>query len=121
MFYFSTNLVLRPIFASMAAVALVLHLVGGSRRLRGCFQIKLASRRLCPSLVQCELRLLTFVRYLLVAVDEPDVVERHDVRGESPVHAEDLLVDEGGHGQEVEHAAAVPPRVSVAVLCLALV
>ena len=104
----------------MAAVALVLHLVGGSRRLRGCFQIKLAYRRLCPSLVQCELP-LTFVRYLLVAVDEPDVVERHDVRGESPVHAEDLLVDEGGHGQEVEDAAAVPPRVSVPVLCLALV
>lgn len=63
----------------------------------------------------------TFVRYLLIAVDEPDMIERHDVRRESPVDAEDLLVDEGGHGEEVEHAAAVAPRVRVPVFRLALV
>ena len=63
----------------------------------------------------------TFVRYLLIAVDEPDMIERHDVRRESPVDAENLLVDEGGHGEEVEHAAAVAPRVRVPVFRLALV
>ena len=64
---------------------------------------------------------VTFVRYLLIAVDEPDVIERHDVRRESSVDAQDLLVYQGGHGEEVEDAAAVAPRVRVPVLCLALV
>ena len=71
-------------------------------------------------MVQCKVR-LTFVRYLLIAVDEPDVIERHDVRRESSVDAQDLLIDESGHGEEIEHAAAVAPRVRVPVLCLALV
>ena len=64
---------------------------------------------------------VTFVRYLLIAVDEPDVIERHDVRRESSVDAQDLFVYQCGHGEEVEDAAAVAPRVRVPVLCLALV
>ena len=63
----------------------------------------------------------TFVRYLLIAVDEPDMIERHDIRRESSVDTQDLLVDEGGHGEEIEHAAAVAPRVRVPVFRLALV
>ena len=43
-------------------------------------------------MVQCKVR-LTFVRYLLIAVDEPDMIERHDVRRESSVDAQDLLID----------------------------
>ena len=71
--------------------------------------------------LQHEISMHTFVRYLLIAVDEPDMIERHDVRRESPVDAQDLLVDEGGHGEEIEHAAAVAPRVRVPVFGLALV
>ena len=58
---------------------------------------------------------------LLIPFDEPDVIEGPYVWRESSVNAEDLSVDEGGHGQHVEDAAAVPPRVRVAVLVLAFV
>ena len=40
---------------------------------------------------------------------------------ESPVDAEHLVVDQRGHGHEVKDAAAVAPRVHVAILGLALV
>ena len=57
----------------------------------------------------------------MVSVDETDMVECPDVWRQSAVDAEDLSVYEGGDGQQVEHAAAVLPRVGVAVLGLALV
>ena len=61
------------------------------------------------------------MRDLLVPVYEPDVVQRPDLRAESSVDAEDLVVDEGRHRHQVEHPAAVAPRVYVAVLGLTLV
>ena len=35
-------------------------------------------------------------------LDGPDLIERVEVRGEAAVHAEDLAVDQGGHGEAVE-------------------
>ena len=58
---------------------------------------------------------------LLVPVNESDVVEGPDLWAESPVDAEHLVVDQRGHGHEVKDAAAVAPRVHVAILGLALV
>ena len=63
----------------------------------------------------------TFVWNFLVSVDETDVVEGSDVWRESAVDAEYLAVDEGRDGQQVEHPAAVLPRVGVTILGLALV
>ena len=61
------------------------------------------------------------MRDLLVPLDQADLVEGADVGGEAAVHAEDLAVDQRGHGQHVEHLAAVAPHVAVPVLVLTLV
>ena len=61
------------------------------------------------------------VRDLLVPVDRPDLVQGRDLRRQAAVHAQHGLVDERGHGEQVEHLAAVAPGVAVAVLDLALV
>ena len=61
------------------------------------------------------------MRDLLVPLDQADLVEGADVGGEAAVHAEDLAVDQRGHGQHVEHLAAVAPNVAVPVLVLTLV
>ena len=61
------------------------------------------------------------MRDLLVPLDQADLVEGADVGGEAAVHAEDLAVDQRGHGQHVEHLAAVAPHVAVPVLVLTLI
>ena len=61
------------------------------------------------------------VRDLLVSINEPDVVQSANFRAESTVDTQYLLVNQSSHGQEVEYPATVPPRIHIAVLCLALI
>lgn len=57
---------------------------------------------------------------LAEAVDDLDLVDAVDARAQPAVHAEDLVVDDDGEGEEVEHVGEVVPDVGVAVLAVAL-
>ena len=59
------------------------------------------------------------VRDLAEAVDDLDLVDAVDARAQAAVHAEDLVVDDDGEGEEVEHVGEVVPDVGVAVLAVA--
>ena len=59
------------------------------------------------------------VRDLAEAVDDFDLVDAVDGRAEPAVHAEDLVVDDDGEGEEVEHVGEVVPHVGVAVFPVA--
>lgn len=61
-----------------------------------------------------------FVWDLPEPVDDLDLVDAVDARRQAPVHAEDLVVDHHGEGEEVEHVREVVPDVGVAVLARAL-
>mmetsp|Transcript_3210 Transcript_3210/g.13928 ORF Transcript_3210/g.13928 Transcript_3210/m.13928 type:complete len:312 (+) Transcript_3210:1674-2609(+) len=61
------------------------------------------------------------VRYLLLPVDRPYLVDGCDRRGESAVHAEDAVVDDRRERQVIEDVRAVAPHVDAAVLAKALV
>lgn len=53
-------------------------------------------------------------------VDHFDLVDRVDRRREAAVDAEDLVVDDDGEGEEVEHVGEVLPHVGGSVLSHAL-
>lgn len=57
-----------------------------------------------------------FVWDFLYAVDGPDLVDGADLWAEAGMDAEDLVVDERGDDEVVEHINAVLPRISVSVL-----
>ena len=59
------------------------------------------------------------VRDLAEAVDDLDLVDAVDGGAEAAVHAEDLVRDDDGEGEEVEHVGEVVPHVGVAVLAVA--
>ena len=61
-----------------------------------------------------------FVRDLLGARDDADLVQGADFRAQAPVHAEDFAVDDGAEDEEVEHLAARFPDSRVAVFGHAL-
>lgn len=58
---------------------------------------------------------------LLVALDGADLVERLDLRRQPAVHAQHRVAHHRGDSEQVEHFAALVPRVGVAVLVDALV
>mmetsp|Transcript_7641 Transcript_7641/g.22879 ORF Transcript_7641/g.22879 Transcript_7641/m.22879 type:complete len:248 (-) Transcript_7641:431-1174(-) len=58
---------------------------------------------------------------LLLPVDQPDLVDRRNVRRETAVHPEHDAVHQGGQRQVVKHLNAVPPHVQRSVLAEALV
>lgn len=60
-----------------------------------------------------------FVGYLAEAVDDFDLVNGVDRGGQAAMDAEDLVVDDDGQGEEVEHVGEVVPHVGVAVLARA--
>ena len=62
----------------------------------------------------------SLVRYLPEAIDDFDLVDAVDAGTEAAVHAEDLVVDDDGEGEEVEHVGKVVPDVGVAVFAVAL-
>lgn len=62
----------------------------------------------------------TFVRDLLGASDDADLVEGADLGAQAAVHAEHFAVDDGGEDEEVEDLAASFPDGGVAVFLLAL-
>lgn len=62
----------------------------------------------------------SLVRDLAEAVDDLDLVDAVDARAQPAVHAEDLVVDDDGEGEEVEHIGEVVPHIGVAVLAVAL-
>mmetsp|Transcript_3560 Transcript_3560/g.6810 ORF Transcript_3560/g.6810 Transcript_3560/m.6810 type:complete len:278 (+) Transcript_3560:505-1338(+) len=61
------------------------------------------------------------VRNLLLAVDDPYLVERVDRWRQAAVYAENLVLDERREGEIVENLGAVAPDVDRAVLAQALV
>ena len=63
----------------------------------------------------------SLVRDLLVPLDQPDLIQGPDLRGEATVDTEDLTVDEGGHSEKVKHFATIFPDIAVPVLVLTLV
>lgn len=60
-----------------------------------------------------------FVGNFAEAVDDFDLVDRVDGGAEAAVDTEDLVVDDDGEGQVVEHVGEVVPDVCVAVLAAA--
>lgn len=60
-----------------------------------------------------------FVRNLLRARHDSDLVEGADLGGQAAVDTQDFAVDDGGEGEEVEDLAAGFPHRGVAVLLLA--
>jgi len=61
----------------------------------------------------------TFVRNLSKAVDDLDLIDAMDAGRQTAVDAEDLVVDDAGEGEVVEHVGEVVPNSSVAVLAAA--
>jgi hypothetical protein len=61
------------------------------------------------------------VWYLLYTVKGSDVVEGIDAWGETSVEAEDLIVDQGGKGEEIEEVGEVFPNVRIAIFPKALI
>ena len=59
------------------------------------------------------------VRDLAEAVDDFDLVDAMDAGAQAAVDAEDLVVDDDGEGEEVEHVGEVVPDVGVAVFAVA--
>ena len=62
-----------------------------------------------------------FMRNFLYPVQRPNVVQRIDARRQSAVQAEDLIIDEGGKGKEVEQIGKGFPDIGIAILAQALV
>jgi len=78
-----------------------------------------AQRELVPLRVRVrphQIRHRALVRDLPEAVDDFDLVDGVDAGREAAVHAEDLVADDDGQRQEVEHVGEVVPDVGVAVL-----
>lgn len=63
----------------------------------------------------------TLMRDFLNTIQRADVVQSVDRRAKAAVKAEDLVVNEGGQGQEIEKVGEVLPYVCVAVFSQALV
>mmetsp|Transcript_18871 Transcript_18871/g.52453 ORF Transcript_18871/g.52453 Transcript_18871/m.52453 type:complete len:274 (+) Transcript_18871:788-1609(+) len=61
------------------------------------------------------------MRDLLVPVDGTDLIQRAYVGGQTAVHAQDLLIDEGGKAEAIEALYAVSPHARVAVLAQAFI
>ena len=63
----------------------------------------------------------TFMRNLLVAFEQSNLVECVDAGAEAAMDAENALIDDGGQGHVVKYFSAVLPRIRTAVLAEALV
>ena len=61
----------------------------------------------------------SLVRYLAEAIDDFDLIDAVDAGTQAAVHAEYLVVDDDGEGEEVEHVGEVVPDVGVAVFAVA--
>lgn len=59
------------------------------------------------------------MRYLPEPIDNLDLINRVYTRAQPAVHAEDLVVDDDGEGEVVEHVCEVVPDVGVAVFARA--
>lgn len=59
------------------------------------------------------------MRYLPEAVDDFDLINAVDAGTEAAVHTKDLVVDDDGEGEEVEHVGEVVPDIGVAVFAVA--
>ena len=56
------------------------------------------------------------MRNLLDSVQGSDIIQGVDAWGQSAVEAEDLVLDQGGQGEEVKEVGEVLPHVGIAVL-----
>lgn len=61
----------------------------------------------------------TFMWNLSEAVDDLDLINAMDAGRQTTVDAEDLVIDDAGEGEIVEHVGKVVPDSSVAVLATA--
>ena len=61
------------------------------------------------------------MRNLLVSLDQPDLIQRPDLWGQTTVDTEDLAVDEGRNREKIKDFATIFPDIAVPVLVLTLV
>ena len=61
------------------------------------------------------------VRNLLVSLDQPDLIQRPDLWGQTTVDTEDLTIDEGRNREKIKYFATIFPDIAVPVLVLTLV
>lgn len=59
------------------------------------------------------------MRNLSKPIDDFDLVDAVNTRTQPPMHAEYLVVDHDGEGEEIEHVGEVVPHVGVAVFAIA--
>lgn len=56
------------------------------------------------------------MRYLAKAIDDFDLVDGVDRRGQTAVNAEDLVVNDDAEGKKIEHVGEVMPYIRIAIL-----
>lgn len=61
------------------------------------------------------------MRHLLDPVQLPDLIQCFNTRGQASVHAEYLILDHSGQGQEVKKFSKDVPHIWVTVLAQALI
>ena len=59
------------------------------------------------------------MRYLPEPIDDFDLIDTVYARTQSAMHAENLVVDHDGKGEEIEHVGEVMPDIGVAVFAVA--
>lgn len=56
------------------------------------------------------------MRHLLLPINRPDLVDGVDGRGQSTMHTQYFLIDDGSQGQTIEHIRTVLPHIQRAIL-----
>lgn len=56
------------------------------------------------------------MRYLAKAINNFDLVDGVNGRGEAAMDAEDLVIDDHAQGKEIEHVGKIVPDISIAIL-----
>ena len=59
------------------------------------------------------------MRYLPEPIDDFDLIDTVYARTQSAMHAENLVIDHDGKGEEIEHVGEVMPDIGVAVFAVA--
>lgn len=51
------------------------------------------------------------MRYLLLSINDTDLIECIDARTESPVHGKDFILDNGGETEVIKDFSAISPYI----------
>lgn len=55
------------------------------------------------------------MRYLAKAINNFDLVDGVDGRGEAAMDAEDLVIDDHAQGKEIEHVGEIVPDIRITI------